>query len=1194
MRKKIIILHVLLVSAALFLHGTIPFRIIAETYDAFIYEINEGNAEITGYTDYSTASLTIPNSIGDYPVTALSSSSFEGHSELTEVVIPETVTAIGDNTFNNCSELKTVTFSGSPKLKTIGDNAFYGCVSLNGLTLPEGLQTIGTGAFFMNAAMESIRIPSSVESIGDYAFATVSKQSMGYTGIVTSSLQEVIFEEGSHVTILSKKLFQNDEQLKKIDLPAGLIEIKDRAFQNCALLSTISIPSSVTTIGAYAFSGCASMTSINTKAKVISDYAFADCTNITSVSLPSAETIGVGAFRSIGQALSSEIKVTFELGSAVSSIAEGAFSKNALANFTIDPANTLFFTDSVELGLYQKTTDKGNILLAVAGKYENSEVINGSYSIAQETYRIGNEAFLSETLKLDSLTIPVSVTEIGTNALAGCFSEKAESLTVPGTLTSIGTGAFSHNYNLTTISLTTTITELPDELFYNNTALKTIAINDNNLTAIGSRCFAGNEALEWQIPDTIETIGIDAFDLTCCESITWGSNFTLENGILYHGTTLVQANPKLVQDTLTVKEGTTSILDHALTFSETQNGTPKVIYIPSTVTSIGTEAVGYTFTDRKNGYNLASSVMIISDGDTANSYASANDIACFSSLPSPDLSDITLSQGETAFFTLDAAKTDVFLTSSDSHIASVDSASHQITGVSKGETTVIASTGSCYYKRKVIVTDGTYTPDTSKENTWYQASRDGIENWETEYAADNPQSTSTTLNFSAVVYSGDSYMPMTGLHYLKGHSDENYLISKVYPNPLWGHDINEFQMMNNNLDREMVKGTNENLIVYSGTDLWNLKHMIGGTSLDDVMDAKGTVFTFNCMISTSLDHKVATSFAGTSGNSLMLEIYLPAGYDIGTYIAAISVNPQETELLLKSGIRFQVIDSGVREITYTALKTYEPETSTVTERYLKLLALKPGQEMVTDFDPYIKATAPAPTPTPSASPDPTPTPTITPEPTPTVTPTPTATPTPTISPTPTHTPVPTVTSSASSAPESTATPGTTVVTCQDAGFPAGWYWNETKKACVAPVAATPGTENTAGAKPNTSPSAAPAASTNSSGEEPEVSADTTATPESSPSATADASLTPESTTPPIEIINTKGPLWFLGIPILMIISGLLIYMTKRTNLIPWILVINAAAGILLAVMDHSIVAWILLVLNLAASGLLALYRRSAE
>lgn len=192
---------------------------------------------------------------------------------------------------------------------------------------------------------------------------------------------------------------------------------------------------------------------------------------------------------------------------------------------------------------------------------------------------------------------------------------------------------------------------------------------------------------------------------------------------------------------------------------------------------------------------------------------------------------------------------------------------------------------------------------------------------------------------------------------------------------------------------------------------------------------------------------------------------------------------------------------------------------------------------------------------------------------------------------PTATPAP---ASKPTTPAPTA-PVSTVVTCQDAGFPAGWYWNESKKACVAPMTPAPTANTTGGNRTtdgtdvrpggNITPTATPTP-------EPTESAEPTATPEITPTPTPTA--TPEDIQPPMEIINTKGILWFLGIPVLMILTGLGVYLSKGKGLIPWLIAGDAIGSIVLAVLDHSIVGWILVVLNLAAIGLLALYRSGKQ
>lgn len=82
----------------------------------------------------------------------------------TEVTIPETinglpVTSIGNSTFKDCSNLKSVKIPNS--VTSIGEGAFNGCESLAGITIPNGVSSIGYGAFRRCCSLTSITIPSS-------------------------------------------------------------------------------------------------------------------------------------------------------------------------------------------------------------------------------------------------------------------------------------------------------------------------------------------------------------------------------------------------------------------------------------------------------------------------------------------------------------------------------------------------------------------------------------------------------------------------------------------------------------------------------------------------------------------------------------------------------------------------------------------------------------------------------------------------------------------------------------------------------------------------------------------------------------------------------------------------------------------------------------------------------------------------
>ena len=139
----------------------------------------------------SLTSVTIPDG-----VTSIGNYAFEYCSSLTSVTIPDGVTSIGDRAFGYCTGLKTVTVgegvaSGETKLLLafggvncearfklvisdgifkIGNNAFESCSFITSVTIPDSVKTIGDSAFEYCSNLTNVKIPNSVKTIGDRAF----------------------------------------------------------------------------------------------------------------------------------------------------------------------------------------------------------------------------------------------------------------------------------------------------------------------------------------------------------------------------------------------------------------------------------------------------------------------------------------------------------------------------------------------------------------------------------------------------------------------------------------------------------------------------------------------------------------------------------------------------------------------------------------------------------------------------------------------------------------------------------------------------------------------------------------------------------------------------------------------------------------------------------------------------------------
>ena len=281
----------------------------------------------------SLTSLVIPDSvtnIGDY--------AFSGCRSLTDIVIPDSVTNIGDYAFWNCRSLTNIVIPDS--VTSIGDNAFEYCFSLSNLIIPDGVTSIGDGAFVGCNSLSSVVIPDSVSCIGNNAFwgcesltdivIPDSVASIGdYAFYDCRSLTEVVIPDS--VTSIGDKAFFLCRSLTDIVIPESVVNLKGNPFcrwdgelkclspyfiyDNKVLFdkdkskiiafrdkdtTSYAIPDSVTCIEDNAFSACRSLTDIVIPDGVtsIGYSAFEGCSSLSSVVIPDGITsIGEYAFR---------------------------------------------------------------------------------------------------------------------------------------------------------------------------------------------------------------------------------------------------------------------------------------------------------------------------------------------------------------------------------------------------------------------------------------------------------------------------------------------------------------------------------------------------------------------------------------------------------------------------------------------------------------------------------------------------------------------------------------------------------------------------------------------------------------------------------------------------------------------------------------------------------------------------------
>ncbi len=215
------------------------------TYGDLTYSITDGAVTITECDPSASGNLTIPSTIGGYPVTSIGDQAFYGTS-LESVTIPEGVTSIGYGAFWNCWYLNEVDLPDS--LTELGNRAFYDCSGLTSIVLPEGLKVLGEYAFYGCNGLESINIPASITRISYGAFCACS------------SLKEVVIPEG--VTYIGTYAFNSCYRLERVSFPESLTYIDSHAFSNCQRLEQVTIPKKVMNIGWNVFSHCVGLSTI--------------------------------------------------------------------------------------------------------------------------------------------------------------------------------------------------------------------------------------------------------------------------------------------------------------------------------------------------------------------------------------------------------------------------------------------------------------------------------------------------------------------------------------------------------------------------------------------------------------------------------------------------------------------------------------------------------------------------------------------------------------------------------------------------------------------------------------------------------------------------------------------------------------------------------------------------------------------
>jgi len=341
---------------------------------------------------------------------------------------------------------------------------------------------------------------------------------------ISNQIKKIVIENGV-TSIGSNAFYQCSDMQATLDLSdaKALTSIGDNAFYGCKKLTgSLKIPDSVTKIGAEAFLDCNNLSGnfeLPESLQSVGNDAFYNCYNLTGgLKLPDTVTsIGTGAFYNCAK-----LDGYLVLSSSLTKIPKIAF--NNCVNLKVKdklviPSSVTVIEDAAfarcssltgDLEIPDTVTSIGN------NAFYGCSSLNGYLTLPSQLTVIPSCAFWNcSQLKVHGgLKIPENVKSIGWGAFRGCAQLKG-SLTLPKDIKSIGRQAFYDCTGLTgTFKIPDTVTEIEQETFYH---CGLDFIFPSNVTSIGLRAFdacvnfKGDEEGNFMIPETVQTVGEDAF-----------------------------------------------------------------------------------------------------------------------------------------------------------------------------------------------------------------------------------------------------------------------------------------------------------------------------------------------------------------------------------------------------------------------------------------------------------------------------------------------------------------------------------------------------------------------------------------------------------------------------------------------------------------------------------------------------------
>ena len=466
-------------------------------------------------------------------ITRLQKETFYRCESLSEILLPDTLEIIGLETdslssssstssvFYYCESLRSIKLPEG--FKRINGLSNFNYSGLEEMVFPESMEFVADDTFQYTENLKKVTFQS----------AMTWKTSNSYGDIFSySSVEEVILSD--KMTTLSPNMFDNAKQLRIVSyndyviknqadyeagfenaLPPQVTVAPYELFNNCVSLKSMDM-SNITSYAFYSssstdnyngvFSGCTSLeeVTLNSTLDAIPGKMFLNCTSLVSIDLPDSL-----AFLGRQETFKNTGLVSIKIPAGVKGFGNTADSCSATQTVRLFE-NCAYLTTIIMPASMTDFEIGGYVFTGCTALKTIKAGENGEDNVLPGVTLVGQYAFTG--CAIESLDLP-DVDTVGTYAFGvksadfskGTYATKLQSISMPK-LTTFNTYLFSYATELSQVTLGDDAEALSNYMFDGCASLETITL-PSKLTFLGTYTFRNSGLKNIVIPDGVKHIG---------------------------------------------------------------------------------------------------------------------------------------------------------------------------------------------------------------------------------------------------------------------------------------------------------------------------------------------------------------------------------------------------------------------------------------------------------------------------------------------------------------------------------------------------------------------------------------------------------------------------------------------------------------------------------------------------------------